>query len=232
MDEETPVLGLDQESDEDEFWDALTDPECSDKGIEENNNVSSGISLRNHNKEKEKDSQSFKYYESRPQRRGKLGYKMMFYMSCSLILLGRMTLGADNSTYFKMNKIHKGNIKPPHQNKSEEKRLDRKDINEEAFKAFMCNEDDEVSTEEFSLNTPLRCNREDGSAYYPPIGKKAQILQKVCRIPVEVTICQVEWRVNIGWCGGEYTTLNYMHSDILQNNVQCHHASPNNTLEL
>ena len=77
MDEETPVHGLDQESDEDEFWDALTDPECNDEGIEENNNVSSGISLRNHNKEEEKDSQSIKYYESRPQRRGKLGYKCL-----------------------------------------------------------------------------------------------------------------------------------------------------------
>ena len=47
---------------------------------------------------------------------------------------------------------------------------------------------------------------------------------------------KVEWRVNIGCCGGEYTALNYMHSDIetkiLPNNVQCHHASPNDTLEL
>ena len=243
MDEETSDLGLDQESDEDEFWNAQTDLECNDEGIEEeeNNNIISSISLREHNKEteKEKNSQRVKYYENRPQRKGKLGLKMMFYLSCSLILFGGMTLGAENSTYFKMNKIHKGNIKPPHQNRSEEKRLDKRDINEEAFKAFMCNEDDEVSTAEFSLNTPPRCNREDGSVYYPPIEKNAQILQKIRRIPIEVTICQVEWRVNIKWCGGEYTALNYMHSDIqtkrtniLPNNVQCHHASPNDTLEL
>ena len=52
-------------------------------------------------------------------------------------------------------------------------------------------------------------------------------------------MCKVEWRVNIGWCGGEYTALNYMHSDIqtmrtniLLNNVQCHNASLNDTLEL
>ena len=56
---------------------------------------------------------------------------------------------------------------------------------------------------------------------------------------MEVTICQVEWRINIGWCRGEYTALNYMHSDIqtmrtniLLNNVQCHNASLNDTLEL
>ena len=79
-----------------------------------------------------------------------------------------MTLGAENNTYVRSNKIHKGNIKPSHQNRSEEKRLDKRDINEETFKAFMCNEEDEVSTAEFSLNDPPRCNREDGSAYSPP----------------------------------------------------------------
>ena len=43
----------------------------------------------------------------------------------------------------------------------------------------------------------------------------------------------------MGWCGGEYTALNYMHSDIetkrtkvQPTNVQCHHASPNETLEI
>ena len=43
----------------------------------------------------------------------------------------------------------------------------------------------------------------------------------------------------MGWCGGEYTALNYMHSDIetkrtkvQPTNVQCHHASPNDTLEI
>ena len=115
MDEETSDLGLDQESDEDEFWDAQTDLECNDEGIEEeeNNNIISRISLREHNKEteKEKVSRRVKYHENRLQRRGKLGHKMMFYILCSLILFGRMTLGSENSTYVKMNKIHKGNIK-------------------------------------------------------------------------------------------------------------------------
>ena len=59
------------------------------------------------------------------------------------------------------------------------------------------------------------------------------------RIPVEVTVCQVDMRILMGWCGGEYTALNYMHSDIetkrtkvQPTNVQCHHASPNDTLEI
>ena len=71
-----------------------------------------------------------------------------------------------------------------------------------------------MSTAEFSLNPPPECKKEDGSAYYKPIEKKAQILQRVRRIPIEITTCVVEWRVNIGWCGGEDVTLNYMHSGI------------------
>ena len=99
-----------------------------------------------------------------------------------------MTLGAENKTYVRTNKIHKGNIKPLHHNRSEEQRLDKRHIDDGTFKAFRCNEEADVSTAEFSLNDPPRCNREDGSAYYPPMEKKAQILQKICRIPVEVTV--------------------------------------------
>ena len=126
-----------------------------------------------------------------------------------------------------------------HRNASIEQRINKRQIDDESFKAYKCDEEEDVSTAEFSLNTPPECNREDGSAYYPPIEKKAQILQKVRRIPIEITICRVEWRVNIGWCGGEYVALNYMHADvetmrtnILPNNIQCHNASPNDTLEL
>ena len=92
---------------------------------------------------------------------------------------------------------------------------------------------------EFFLNDPPRCNREDRSAYYPPVAKKSQILQRMRRIPVEVTVCQVDLRILVGWCGGEYTALNYMHSDIetkrtkvQPTNVQCNHASLNDTLEI
>ena len=159
----------------------------------------------------------------------------MTYLTCFLILFGKVALGEENGEYFKTNKIKKGNIKPLHRNASIEQRINKRQIDEESFKAYKCEEED-VSTAEFSLNPPPECNREDGSAYYHPIEKKAQILQKVRRIPIEITICRFEWRVNIGWCGGEYVALNYMHADvetmrtnILPNNIQCHNASPNDT---
>ena len=92
----------------------------------------------------------------------------------------------------------------------------------------------DLSTAEFSLNEPPTCNRDDGSAYYPPEVKKAQILQKIQRIPVEEMICQVDLRILVGWCGGEYVAMNYMHNNVEtkrtlveSTNVQCHHSSPN-----
>lgn len=96
----------------------------------------------------------------------------------------------------------------------------------------MCIEDSDFSTAEFSLNDPPNCNREDGSAYYPLVAKKAQILQRLRRIPVEVTVWQVDLRILVGWCGGEYVALNYMQRNIKTKrttvqptNVQCHHSS-------
>ena len=51
-----------------------------------------------------------------------------------------MTQCAENKTYVETNKIHKGNIKLEHHNRSEEQRLDKRHIDEGSFKAFMCNE--------------------------------------------------------------------------------------------
>ena len=72
---------------------------------------------------------------------------------------------------------------------------------------------------------------------HPPEAKKAQILQKLQSVPVEVTSCQVKLRILVGWCGGEYVEENYMHSFIETNRnpikttkAQCHHSSPNDTL--
>ena len=97
----------------------------------------------------------------------------------------------------------------------------------------------DLSTAEFSLNEPPACSRADGSAYYPPEPKKAQIMQKLQKIPVEVTICQVNFGILVGWCGGEYVAMNYMHSFIetkrtliQTTNVQCNHSAPNDTLEI
>ena len=117
--------------------------------------------------------------------------------------------------------------------------MDRRNISEAGLKAYMCNEESDFSTAEFLLNEPPTCNRDDGSVYYPPKAKKVQILQSLRRIPVEVTVCQVDLRILVGWCGGEYVALNYMHSNIetkrttiQSTNVQCYHSSPNDTLEI
>ena len=100
----------------------------------------------------------------------------MFYISCFLILSGNMTLCAENkTTHAETNKIHRGNVKTEHQNRTEEQRQDKRHIDEDSFKAYMCNEDSDLSTAKFSLNDTPNCNREDISAYYPPVAKKAQI---------------------------------------------------------
>ena len=112
-------------------------------------------------------------------------------------------------------------------------------ISKDTFRAFKCNEQSDLSTAEFSLNEPPPCRRSDGSAYHTPEPKKAQILQKIQRIPVEVTICEVKLRILVGWCGGEYAAMNYMHSYIetqrtlvRTTKAKCHQASPNDTLEI
>ena len=117
--------------------------------------------------------------------------------------------------------------------------IDKRHISEDKFKAYVCDEKADLSTAEFSLNEPPACQRSDGSAYYPPEPKRAQILQKLQRIPVEVTICQVNLRVLVGWCGGEYVAMNYMHSFIETHRTlirtkkaQCYQSSPNDTIEV
>ena len=138
----------------------------------------------------------------------------MPYLICFLILFGQVALGKESGEIIETNRIRKGNLKPSHQNASGEERITKRQINDESFKAYYCEDEEEVATAEFSLNPPQECNRANGSAYYPPTATKAQILQKVRRIPIETSICRVEWRVTIGWCGGEYVALHYMHADV------------------
>ena len=76
-------------------------------------------------------------------------------------------------------------------------------IDEEAIQAFDCMEESMASAE-ISLNPPSECMREDGSAYHTPIMKRAQVLEKVRQIPINITSCMIHWRVNVGWCGGEF----------------------------
>ena len=80
---------------------------------------------------------------------------------------------------------------------------------------------------------------EDGSAYKKPVKRRAQILYHVRLIPVEVTTCVVLFRVNVGWCGGEFAIESYMHADletlrssILPTELQCHEADPAGTIQI
>ena len=154
------------------------------------------------------------------------------------VIVGKVALGKEVGGLVEKNKIEKGNLPPPFQNELSEEEVIRKQIDGEIFRAFNCQEES-MSTAEFSLNPPPECRIEDGSAYHRPVEKKAQILERVRRIPIEITTCVVQWRVNVGWCGGEYVALNYMHADIetlqtniLPSNVQCHEADPDDTLTI
>ena len=81
--------------------------------------------------EKDKQEQNNKY-ESRHQMKGKLRNKLMPYLTCFLILFGKVTLGEENEEYFKTNKIQKGNIKSLHRNTSFEQRINRRQIDDES----------------------------------------------------------------------------------------------------
>ena len=104
------------------------------------------------------------------------------------------SMNADNNEIVRAKAIRRETTKN-HTNDTGKQRIDKRHVSEETFRAFECNEESDLSTAEFSLNEPPACKRSDGSAYHPPEPKKAQILQKLQRIPVEVTICQVNLRI-------------------------------------
>ena len=113
-----------------------------------------------------------------------------------------------------------------------------KRIDEELIQAFDCEEED-MANAEISLNPPPKCDREDGSAYSRPVMKRAQVLEKVKRIPVNITTCMIHWRVNVGWCGGEFAIESYMHNDletlrstIIPSTAQCNQAELDGTISI
>ena len=137
----------------------------------------------------------------------------MICMSLFLVLSSNITMCAENrmSMNTDTNEIFRKNVKTTrteNSNKTGVQKLDKRHISEDKFKAFECSEESDLSTAEFSLNEPPACSRADGSAYYPPEPKKAQIMQKLQKIPVEVTICQVNLQILVGWCDGEYVAMN------------------------
>ena len=136
------------------------------------------------------------------------------------------------------NKIQKGNLPSQYTGEKNNEDMSREEIDDEIIGAYDCMEDS-MSNAEISLNPPPECRVEDGSAYEKPIQKKAQILEHVRKIPGEVTTCVVQWRVNVGWCGGEFAIESYMHADletlrssILPTEVQCNEAEPDGTLTI
>ena len=86
-------------------------------------------------------------------------------------------------------------------------------IEEEVIQAYNC-EEGGTANAKISLNPPPKCNRADGSAYEAPNMKRAQILEKVKKIPVNITACIIQFRVNVGYCGGEFAISSYTHNDI------------------
>ena len=96
-----------------------------------------------------------------------------------------------------------------------------------------------MASAEISLNPPSACKREDGSAYHKAIMKRAQVLEKVKRIPVNIITCMIHWRVNVGWCGGEFAIESYMHNDletlrstIIHSTTQCNEAELDGTISI
>ena len=88
-----------------------------------------------------------------------------------------------------------------------------KDYENTLISAFDCLDSSLPSTK-ISLNPPKQCNIEDGSAYEKAERRRAQVLEHVKLIPVEITTCVVQFRVNVGWCGGEFAIESYMHADL------------------
>ena len=130
------------------------------------------------------------------------------------------------------NNILKGNPPGQYTGVRSNEDMSKEEIDDEIIAAYDCMDDSMPSTE-ISLNPPQECRIEDGSAYQKPIKKRAQILEHVKKVPVEVTTCVVQWRVNVGWCGGEFAIESYMHADlgtlrssILPTEEQCNEADP------
>ena len=104
--------------------------------------------------------------------------------------------------------------------------------------AFDCL-DSALPSTRISLNPPKPCNIEDGSAYEKPQRRRAQVIEHVGLLPVEYTTCVVQFRVNVGWCGGEFAIESYMHNDletlrsiIIPTKLDCHQAELDGTLKI
>ena len=98
----------------------------------------------------------------------KRGNCLLPYLMGVLIIFGQVALSRESGEIIETNRIRKGDLNLLQQNASGEERITKRHINDEPFKAFYCENDEEVATAEYSLNPPKECNRADGSAYFPP----------------------------------------------------------------
>ena len=108
------------------------------------------------------------------------------------------------------------------------------------FQAFNCDRQQEnTSATQFSLNEPNHCNETDGSVYFPPKTIRAQVLQYMNKIPVQVSVCMVKLEIFVDSCGGLGSSYNFMHASLethrayLQTSkTDCHEAELNRKLKL
>ena len=154
------------------------------------------------------------------------------------VVIGRCATAKSIEGLTVENKIERVNLANGYFIEQSSKELIREKIDEEVIQAFECMEE-LMASAEISLNPPSECKLEDGSAYHKPIMKRAQILEKVRRNPVNITSCMIQWRVNVGWCGGEFAIESYMHADletlrstIIPSKTQCNEAELDGTISI
>ena len=91
--------------------------------------------------------------------------------------------------------------------------MEEKNYEDKLISAFDCLDGSLPSTQ-ISLKPPEHCNVNDGSAYEKAEKRRAQVLEHVKLIPINITTCVVQFYVNVGWCGGEFAFENFMHQDL------------------
>ena len=91
--------------------------------------------------------------------------------------------------------------------------VEGKNYEDKLISAYDCLDGTLPSTQ-ISLKPPEHCDVNDGSAYEKAERRRAQILEHVQLIPINITTCVVQFYVNVGWCGGEFAFENFMHQDL------------------
>ena len=76
--------------------------------------------------------------------------------------------------------------------------LEDKNYENKLISGFDCLDGSLPSTQ-ISLNPPEQCNIDDGSAYERPERRKAQVLEHVKLIPVNITTCTIHCQRGLVW---------------------------------